>query len=347
MSPKNGNVVQDAFIVAVSNSFFSFLAGFAVFSVAGYYQNETGLPWDEVRENLSGVSLAFVLYPAGLSLVGGAGGQALCVLFFVTLYMLGIDSAFSLTESVVLNLREIRPFHKINRTVLLIAVCIICGCTTLFYCTDIGFLLLDVVDAYINLALIIIGALEGVVAGWIYNKQATIKVVGRLSTIIFDLSYLTAFILFTSLSLGLASDENLSQGAVIGLSIGITLVVLLGGTFAALTTSQESDKRKSMYALFLKGPMSLAERLNETITSDGADKNWKFGLPWAICVKFIMSPLVSFLACQKMSVFVSKPYGDLHTSYQVLGAITCCIALLITFIGFLFPGLYSDPTKQE
>ena len=47
-NPRDANIVADSLIIAFSNSFFSFVAGFAVFSTLGHLAFKQGLPVDEV-----------------------------------------------------------------------------------------------------------------------------------------------------------------------------------------------------------------------------------------------------------------------------------------------------------
>jgi SNF family Na+-dependent transporter len=67
---RHARCVQDALIVGMMNSVFSFVAGFAVYGILGYLAFESGVPVDEVAGS-GGVSLAFIVYPVGLGLIGG------------------------------------------------------------------------------------------------------------------------------------------------------------------------------------------------------------------------------------------------------------------------------------
>ena len=62
--PRRSDLVQNAVITSVTNCIYSFLAGFAVFSVLGYMAQQKGVPIDQVVK--SGPSLAFVVYPEAI-----------------------------------------------------------------------------------------------------------------------------------------------------------------------------------------------------------------------------------------------------------------------------------------
>jgi SNF family Na+-dependent transporter len=232
MNKKNDNLVKDTYVIALCNSIFSFVAGFAVFSVAGYYKKQTGLSWVEVQDILSGPSLAFVLYPSGLSLVEGFGAKILCASFFFTLYMLGLDSAFSLIEGAVLNLLELKWFNQFTRLQLLLSLCALCGFTTIFYCSDIGLYLLDVVDGYITACLLMIASMEAISIGWFTNKRESMHVCGATPVHIFDFSFLLGHVLLISLSL----IDSFAIG------IGISSIVIIIGSVIAIYLANEKSK---------------------------------------------------------------------------------------------------------
>ncbi len=92
-NPLEKPIILDTIIITVGNSTVSFFAGFCVFCVVGYLR-EIDAP---VTGTGGGMGLAFVAYPTALSLLDGK--NVWCVLLFLTLFTLGIDSAFSMTEA--------------------------------------------------------------------------------------------------------------------------------------------------------------------------------------------------------------------------------------------------------
>jgi len=96
---KDSKMVRNTWIIAIGNSMTSIVAGFAVFALLGHFafiQNESV---DSVAS--SGYILSFQTFPATFSSFSGKGApQAFSVLFFLTLLLLGIDSAMSLVEAV-------------------------------------------------------------------------------------------------------------------------------------------------------------------------------------------------------------------------------------------------------
>ena len=79
---------RDAFVVTLANCSTSVIFGMVIFSVLGFLANEMGV---EVREvAASGSGLAFVVYPAALSLMPFP--QLWSVLFFLMLISVGFGT---------------------------------------------------------------------------------------------------------------------------------------------------------------------------------------------------------------------------------------------------------------
>ncbi|KXS45670.1 Na+-dependent transporter, SNF family [Candidatus Frackibacter sp. WG12] len=99
--PEDSDITNNALITTFANCGISFLAGFGIFGTLGYMAQAKGVAVAEVVD--AGVGLAFVTYPEAISLLpGGPVAQTIFALvFFLILLTLGIDSAFSITESVI------------------------------------------------------------------------------------------------------------------------------------------------------------------------------------------------------------------------------------------------------
>ena len=92
-NPRDKPVIIDTFIIAITNSLVSFISGFTVFSMIGYLRatgNDTHVP-------TSSFTLAFISLPSALSEISGA--HFWNITLFLTLFLLGIDSAFAMVEA--------------------------------------------------------------------------------------------------------------------------------------------------------------------------------------------------------------------------------------------------------
>eukprot|EP00362_Geleiidae_sp_MMETSP1317_P001138 CAMPEP_0201281430 /NCGR_PEP_ID=MMETSP1317-20130820/2736_1 /ASSEMBLY_ACC=CAM_ASM_000770 /TAXON_ID=187299 /ORGANISM="Undescribed Undescribed, Strain Undescribed" /LENGTH=107 /DNA_ID=CAMNT_0047591205 /DNA_START=885 /DNA_END=1208 /DNA_ORIENTATION=- len=91
----NGPIIEDAFFIAIVNYLVSFLAGFVVFGALGRLSVELGIPISSLAN--TDASIIFVGYVRALDLFDGANGW--CIIFFLTLVLLGVSSAFSIIEA--------------------------------------------------------------------------------------------------------------------------------------------------------------------------------------------------------------------------------------------------------
>mmetsp|Transcript_1571 Transcript_1571/g.4882 ORF Transcript_1571/g.4882 Transcript_1571/m.4882 type:complete len:535 (-) Transcript_1571:136-1740(-) len=350
-NPRNSNIVKDAAIVAISNCLFSFCAGFAVFSIAGFFVNETGFSYEDVGGYLGGGSLAFIAYPAGLSLVPGPYVRNfLSALFFITFFFLGVDSAFSLVEGTVHSFAETVYFSKYSRFELTTLVCVTGMVVTLPYTLDIGNVILDIVDSYVaSLGLLFVGLLECLAAGWMYKKGDLIEKVGAPAVYVFDGFVLLGFLLLSILGVALPYADvspGATAGAALGAMIGCFAIAIIGGGSLARNCDGFSD---ALYHLAFSGPDHLRKLMNAVIT-EGAPNNWKFSYYWIICVKYIATGTLLFLLIIRMDTYraTKGAFGDKwpYAYLQVIGVLSFAIVFLGWLIGYLFPNFYRDPKHE-
>ncbi|MES1913318.1 MAG: hypothetical protein MHM6MM_005512, partial [Cercozoa sp. M6MM] len=220
------NLVVDACAVAFLDSIFvSLLAGFAVFSTLGFLAQET----DTAIENLpvGGLSLAFMTYPVALAKLPAP--QFFCLLFFLTLFLLGVDSAFSMVEAVCTAIQDSTTFKRVPRRRVVLAVSALGFAISLIFITDFGLYLLDCTDAFINTpGMIFIGFLETLAVN-LYHVREWRALVGDL---------------VVCLSLG-SWTFGCALGAVIAFTVGGDWGIALGASVGAV--SMLSGQWASMY----------------------------------------------------------------------------------------------------
>ncbi|MCK4224798.1 MAG: sodium-dependent transporter [candidate division Zixibacteria bacterium] len=174
--PRKTDIVNNAFIISLSNCATSFLAGFAVFGALGYYAVKIGKPVADVVA--SGPGLAFVTYPHIINNL--PFWQPLFgVMFFLMLLTLGIDSAFSLAEAVAAGVRD---KWKISHRISNIVVCSIALIIGIIFTTGAGLLWLDILDNFMNkfgLSLVCLG--ECILIGWIFGSGKIKEYVNGIS----------------------------------------------------------------------------------------------------------------------------------------------------------------------
>eukprot|EP01047_Picozoa_sp_COSAG01_P074235 COSAG01_NODE_12343_length_1756_cov_1.546771_2_plen_306_part_00 len=199
-NPRNQDVVQDAVVICLANSFFSLVAGLAVFSILGYMAEVQKTCVSEVAQG--GPGLAFVVFPTALAMMPGAVIWSL--MFFAMLLALGIDSAFSMVESFNTALSDFVTIRKLAqnngdgadsgdafeveikqdtalikeaaqqamRTRVTPLVCIVGWLLGIIFCTQSGLYWLDVFNKYVVFTLTLVGCVECVAATWVRDALA-------------------------------------------------------------------------------------------------------------------------------------------------------------------------------
>jgi NSS family neurotransmitter:Na+ symporter len=164
---KKSDVSNNALITSFSNCATSFFAGFAVFSIVGFIMQALSIPVEEVTA--SGLSLAFVTFPVGISMMP-AGSSIIGILLFLTLFFLGIDSAFFLAHGGVIS--PIKDKFGTSGKKATIIVCILGFLVGILYTTKGGLYWLDIIDrATAFYGLLITGAVASIVVGWKFKAE--------------------------------------------------------------------------------------------------------------------------------------------------------------------------------
>jgi len=175
---KKNNVVRNTLIIAISNSLISILAGFCVFAAYGYLANLSGQTVEEVI-SLSGLTTAFIVFPAIIATLPGglAAQQFFAVVFFIMLFTLGLDSAFSIVEAVSTCLNDNRKAlipesldKYFPRQVTSGLLCLFFFLLGLPYVTTNGLWYLDIMDHCMTWMLMFNGFCTVVMAGWFWTS---------------------------------------------------------------------------------------------------------------------------------------------------------------------------------
>ncbi|KAM3133192.1 hypothetical protein pb186bvf_014768 [Paramecium bursaria] len=147
---KTAQVTQYAFMIPILTAACGLLAALVVFSYIGHVMHLTGLSIQQLP--LRGPDLAFVLYPAILTQMPWANFW--CILFFIIMILLGIDTQFAFVEGISGTIEDIYLGElylwkqKLTVQQLRLFVCMGIGLVGIFYCTNIGFHLLHFVDIF-------------------------------------------------------------------------------------------------------------------------------------------------------------------------------------------------------
>ncbi|GAB2544167.1 sodium-dependent transporter [Gracilibacillus alcaliphilus] len=158
--PKKSDISNNAFITGFANSSFELLAGIGVFAILGFMASQTGATIDDVVEG--GVGLAFMVFPEIISQMPASGFFGF--LFFASLFLAGITSMLSISETYIAGLQE---KFSLSRGMAVLLGGGLSALISILYATQGGLNLLDTVDYFINnYGVALAGLFEVVAIAW-------------------------------------------------------------------------------------------------------------------------------------------------------------------------------------
>jgi len=162
----HNNCYTDSVLVATLNCATSLFAGFVIFSIMGFMARELNTTVDQVVDQ--GFGLAFIAYPEAVARLPISPLWA--ILFFIMLLTLGLDSQFTIMETVVTAIVDEFPGLRKKKPLVMLAACIM-GFLLGFTCiTNAGPYWVSLMDSYgAGFALLIYGLCECVAISWFYG----------------------------------------------------------------------------------------------------------------------------------------------------------------------------------
>jgi SNF family Na+-dependent transporter len=346
---KNKPIIRDVMAISFGNCALSFFAGFAVFSVVGYL-NGIGSP---VRNNTSSSGLAFVAYPAAAEEMPGSNFWIL--LLGLTLFTLGIDTAFSLVEAISTVVYDTEKGKSIPRKLTALIVCVLGWGGSLLFCPSWGFTHFDVADRYISVYLMfILGIMQCFAAGWMFRLQKVLTDDNKTAVLLLTFTYWGTLLVMAPVTVfGLGVPVNVDAATLadpdykpfsmmwLGIVIfwGINLLVVIATFCMKKGTASDWYKNVLFYGAHELADL-VANRSDELRNENSASSNscWKpvFVFWWAFSIKyFIPWALLSLMMWNFKADIDLKPkngvyrgYGGYHDMWQVVGFIYPLVGLI-------------------
>ena len=226
--PEGSKLVDNAIIVAFSNSGFEVFNSIGIFSILGFMTVTSGIPFNELVTE--GTGLAFVVFPQVFNIMGPAS-YIIGPLFFLCILFAGITSVIALLEGVCYSISE---KFLIERKKTATVVCIVGFLISCIFATGAGSTILGIFDAYLNnFALLFAVLLECIIFGWVYkfddlietlNNNSTIKVGKTWKAVI---KYILPICIFGLWAQGVYSTISTSDGLSITVMLILTIVLIV------------------------------------------------------------------------------------------------------------------------
>lgn len=324
-------IIGDSFRVAIGNSLFSFIAGFAVFSVIGYLKANSPI----VASSVASFGLAFVAYPTSIEMLPGPNFWTLVL--SIVLFTLGIDSAFSLIEATSTVIYDTQWGKNTPRKVVALILCVVGMLFSTLFCSNWGYTYLDVADHYIaNYLMLGLGILQCFGAGWILDAKSTAEQFSKRSVYILTIGYWVWLILWGAISIFTFDFEQL------WITILVFWVVALLIIIASCVLSGQGFKKWYQH-IFLSGVFRLARSMTKlSVPAGTTDDNVPFWVYifeawWAISIKYFIPWAIWWLLLVLLRQDLptaeneGKGYGGYHPFWQWMGLLYP-IAGLLCFI---------------
>lgn len=168
---RKSDINNNAAIIGLADFGTSFIAGLAVFATLGgmaFVTQQSGSPVGVEDVAAKGPSLAFVAFPYALAQLPYSAYFSF--IFFFALVTLGIDSAFSITESVLASIVDKTGWR---RSIVLPVMSLVGLAIGLIFITEGGLNWIDTIDGFVNgtRGIALLGLLECVVIGWLWRIE--------------------------------------------------------------------------------------------------------------------------------------------------------------------------------
>lgn len=170
------NIAKDAAIIAIADLGVSVLSGIVMFTT----MYGVGMTANDMSD--SGIRTAFIIFPQAMANLTKTGwfNAAFGMVFYLCLSSLAVDSAFSIIEGVS---RSISARLGVNPRKATKVICIIAACISIVFITESGLAWLDIVDHWTNqYNMIVIGVMECIVVGWLFETEKVWKEINRNAT---------------------------------------------------------------------------------------------------------------------------------------------------------------------
>lgn len=220
----------------------------------------------------------------------------------LTLFLLGIDSAFSMVEATATVIQDTKYGSYIPRMFTAFSLTIPGFLFSLPFCTNWGFILFDCVDHYLcNYLLIIIGILECLGVAWGFEASRTMKRSHGHSRSIIYLTVSYWLIIFT---VGLL-DFPIGKAYVAG--ILILVVAIVPSWFISGLRFHDYYRQ-----IFFCGVRKIAYSMTMLGRTNKSLKRWYepfFVLWWGLSIKYIIPASLWFILVEDLKLDLSTPYG--------------------------------------
>lgn len=320
----HANAVQDTLIIACSNSFIEVFAGFAAFAVLGHLGKANS------ELTISSFDLGFLTYPQALAKLPGSNVWA--VLFFLTLFLLGVDSAFAMVEGLITVVLDTSWGKRPPRMAVVLVIVLTAAAISVMYCTAFGKHLMDGVDIWVTEVTLIFSMwLQCAMVTSLYRYKDVVEQTGMVGYLLAQGSY------YGGTVLGLVVGHTVSIGAGFGVYVGIVAVGTTVAAMVAETPEVGAPKpfgsigvvSKIWWLTFYPGHQ-LRNDWNAVVAQG---KNWGIPLLWGCVLRWFSAPFLAVI----LSLAYNNLGSRLRNPMEIFGFIMAHLGVVVVVISIIVP----------
>jgi len=372
---QKGSVALDEKVVAFADVSIAFISGFCIYGVLGHLNMRSANVGEDVNYlNKGGTALVFIAIPTALLTFEASGFFSF--LFFFMLFLLGIDSAFSMIEActTVVCDTDYAIERRWTKTGVSFVLCILAYLIAIPFCTDVGPYHMDIFDNYVSTkGMIFVGMMETFALGWIYLVEDQAAIVGAAAVKVWNVGYWATLIFATLISFCLAypryarvgvEDEKVLvdfNGGLGHYSVWVGFAICAIGWGLSLMYSFKlakwyNNNLDSKAALWGITGWLGCEDLRKHVNSAGGTEEWestpdeekrmwmrcdfsKLSIVWGWLVKYFIPGFLFVLLADQLRKEEYAPMMGLEpgSAYQLEGMIPFILMLLCIFAVMVYP----------
>ena len=224
-----------------------------------------------------------------------------------SLFIASIDSAFSYVESVVTNIVD---EFKTNRTGAAFFVCFTGAILSLFFTSNFGWILFDLVDHYIS-SYVVIGAalMQCVAVGWIFERDTTARMSEHHAK---SLKWLAIAYWFPMVTLSFYANFAFAER----FEIGIILITVTSFISLFISFWVVKGKFKSLswyHEIMLCGVDKISMSITNLSNGESGERSsWMlvFEGYFGIMIKYVNPAALTFMLFMNLSKDLTEPYAE-------------------------------------
>ena len=326
---RHSHAVQDALIIAFSNSLIEVVVGFAAFSVVGF------LRLDLNKVELSTFVLGFFTYPTALARIPGSNAWAF--FFFLTVYLLAIDSAFALLEAFIGIITDTWWSKRVWKELLVGIITIIAMLFSFMYSSKFGLTLLDVMDKWLTgITLTFAVFVECVAVTTLYRYKDAVAQVGPACFWGAQAAYIGSMVL--GIIVAHTAQFGLGVLAFVASLLICTSTAVMMTNQPTVTGSFGSNRYlNALWWVTMYPGQQLTRDLNIVVGTGG---NWKLPIVWAPLLRWVAAPVLISVFSLSYREFGSE--AKIYRNPLHIFAFTVAqVGIVITVIGLGFSNLFN------